>query len=83
MAPVTYNLEEDAKILAARAQGIPWATLAEEMGRSPGALSGRYKQMRSRAALGRPKGAMKDVDAATFPERCEAHAAADWPPASR
>lgn len=77
MAVSTYTLDEDAKILAAKQMGIPWTTLATEMGRSPGALSGRYKQMLVRATLGPPSDSpLRDPDDATVAERCEAHAAA-------
>lgn len=72
----TYSLEEDAKILASRVSSTPWAALAEEMGRTVGALQGRYKQLRTRAALGRPNTPLRDPDTDQFPERCRRHAEA-------
>ena len=69
-----YTPEEDARIMASRLANIPWALVAEEMGRTVLALQGRYKQMRARAALGQPRAPLRDADAEQFPERCQRHA---------
>ena len=77
MTASTYTPEEDARILASRVANLPWAQVSEEMGRSVGALQGRYKQLRSRAALGRPPAnPLRDPDTLSFPQRCADHAAA-------
>ncbi|MFN8996017.1 MAG: hypothetical protein ACK5X3_20450 [Pseudomonadota bacterium] len=74
MTASTYTLEEDARILAYRRDGVPWAVAAQEMGRTSQALQGRYKQMRARAALGHPRAPLRDADTEQFPERCQRHA---------
>lgn len=68
-----YTPEEDARIMASRLANIPWALVAEEMGRTVLALQGRYKQIRSRKALGRPNAPLRDPDTDQFPERCRRH----------
>lgn len=77
MTASTYTPEEDEKILASRVANLPWAKVSEEMGRSIGALQGRYKQLRTRAALGQPPtNPLRDPDTLSFPQRCADHAAA-------
>lgn len=68
-----YTPEEDARIMSSRLAGIPWAQVALDMGRTSEALQGRYKQIRARAALGRPNAPLRDPDTDQFPERTRRH----------
>lgn len=73
MTVSNYTEQEDAQILASRLVGIPWAQVALDMGRTSEALQGRYKQIRARAALGRPHAPIRDPDTDQFPERTRRH----------